>query len=351
MPRIRFVDFRLSDGPLLCGLSQQDGSRCANLANRAQSRLLSCPEQADEGWWGTWAEMAFQVSQTAPYLTTPREVARLEAITLCNRWIPLQNQFYEYLSWNNGRLPKTFQSRGCQFFQQAYTRNNVPTFVDLNPAPQIIAIFPSSTADIGLQVLIQGQDASGTTVYSLDQNNAQALGQYVTLGFPFVVTPMPFSTITGIQKPPTSGPIQFFQMDPVSGAQVLLLTMEPSEQSASYRRYYFANLPSQCCVTTPGTTAQPLTVTALAALEAIPVAADSDYFLIQNLEAIIAEAQSVYYAAKEDAQSKGIAQERHKEAVRLLIGELTRYQGKNDPAVSFRPFGSARLERQSVGMI
>jgi hypothetical protein len=350
--RLRFLDFRLSDAPALCGLAQQDAARVAAIANRAQLRLLNCPEAGDEGWWGTWVEMAFTLSATSPYLTTPREVARLEAITVCNTRIPLQNQFYEYLSWNNGRLPKTFPQvglgRAC--LRQAYMRNNVPTFVDLATPPQKIAVYPTNPADIGLQVLVQGLDQNGQPVYSLDNNNAQVLGEYVTLTFPFAIAPTMLSQITGIQKAPTLGSVSFNQLDPNSGAQVALLTMEPGEQTSGYRRYYFDQLPFSCCPQ-PGQVATPVSVTAIAALEHIPVAADSDYFIIQNLEALIAEAQSVYYAAKEDPQSKAIAAERHKAAVSQLVGELSRYQGKNSLAVNFKPMGSASLERVRIGMI
>jgi hypothetical protein len=203
---------------------------------------------------------------------------------------------------------------------------------------------------VGKQIFIQGQDANGNTLYQLDSNNSNAVGNYLQLAFPFVATTSPLSLLTGIQKDLTYGPVQIFQLDPVTGNQVLLLTMEPGEESANYRRYYFRDLPCNCC-DQPNLPPGPITVTALAALENIPVAADSDYFIIQNLEALIAEAQCVYFAAKEDAQSKAIAGERHKEAIRLLIGELTRYVGKNDPAVNFKPFGSARLERQRISML
>jgi hypothetical protein len=347
MSRLRFAEFRLSEAPSLCGLAREDIPRVSALATRAQNRILSCPEQGDEGWWGTYAEMAFSVSRTSPYLTTPREVARLQVTAVCDRPIPINNQFYEYLRWGNGRLPKFCRPFGpC--LTAAYMRNNVPTFVDLTNAPQFIAVYPTNNADVGKKVLVQGMDANGSTVYSLDANNLNQIGQSVTLAVPFVATPQTFSTITGIQKEATYGPVQIFQMDPSTGATVLLLAMEPSEQSSGYRRYYFDRLPGSCCAGNCSPP-QPVTITAIAALEAIPVAADSDYFLVQNLEALIAEAQSVYYAAKEDANSKAIAGERHKEAVRLLIGELTRYQGKNSPAVNWKPFGSARLERQKIG--
>src|SRR3989442_316999 len=104
--RLRGYDFRLSRAPGLLGLCESDTVSVFAALNTAQRQLLLCKEAGDEGWFGTWAEMAFSISRTSPYLTTPREVARLELATVCNRPVPIQNQFYEYLDFGNGRLPK-----------------------------------------------------------------------------------------------------------------------------------------------------------------------------------------------------------------------------------------------------
>lgn len=353
MPRLRFKDFRLSRGPALVGLCTEDTNRVAQICNSAELRLLNAPEAGDEGWWGTYAEIAFTVSQTAPYWTAGRNVARAQFFNVCETPVPLNNQFAEYLNFGNGRMPKTFRTCGDSILQ-AYTRNTVPTFVDLTTPPQYIAVYPTNPVDVGKRVLLQGTDNNSTIVYSMD-GLIQVLGEYVTIDSPFALSTNQWNSLTGIQKDVTSGSVQFFQVDPTTGAQVLLLTMEPGEETANYRRYYFDRLPPSCCLFTSGgvpaaTTPSNLTVTAIAALEHVPVKVDSDWLLIQNLEALIAEAQSIYYADKESAESKAQSRERHKAAISLLIGECTRYLGKDSPAVNWKPFGSADLSRVRINM-
>lgn len=293
MQRLRLYDCRNSRLPGLVGICPADTPSVANIVNAAQRRLVLCREASDEGWWGSWAEVAFNVlSRTSPYITCPREIARIERIDICQRPVPIHNQFMEYLDFGNGRMPHRCPHDNLGI-TNGYTRNNAVLFRDLGPGPQIIRIYATNPADINAnrRVLVQGVDSNGNVVYSQDGFN-QTTGIFVPVSSPFSDTPMSFNSIDGIQKDVTSGPIQIFQVDPVSGAQVLLSTMEPSELTASYRRYYFNQLPCNCCHV-PQLGTQPLQVTAIVKLELIPVVVDTDYLLIQNLEAITEECQSI----------------------------------------------------------
>jgi len=162
----------------------------------------------------------------------------------------------------------------------------------------------------------------------------------------------------------TSGQVQIFQVDPTSGAQVLLVTMEPSETTAWYRRYYINALPNGCCPTgtiscgtTPCTTPPfpPLPqgmvqILVIAKLNPLPVRYSTDYLLIQNLEAITEEMQAIRYSRIDSTAAQQFAQLKHKEAIGYLNGELIHFYGKELPAIEFKPFGSARLERVVIGM-
>ena len=348
MQRLRLYDCRNSRLPSLIGACTADTPQIAAYVNAAQRRLLFCREAGDEGWIGSWAEVAFNVvSRTTPYITLPREIARVEKVDVCKQPVPIANQFVEYLDFGNGRMPQF--RRDNYGVQRMFTRNNAVTFVDLSNAPQIIRIFATDPADINgsRRVLLQGADGSGNTIYTQD-GFSQVTGVFVPLGAPFADSPMQLSTITGIQKDVTVGPIQVFQIDPTTGAGVLLLTMEPGETVANYRRYYFNNLPCNCCHS-PTLGVQPLQITAIVKLDLVPVVTDTDYLLIQNLEAVTEECQSIRYSEMDNAGAKQMAAERHTQAVRLLQGELVHYLGKTTAAVSFAPFGTARLERQKIG--
>lgn len=347
MQRLRLYDCRNSRLPQVVGKCQSDIVGIRNYVNSAQRRLLMAKEAGEEGWWGTWGEIVFNVSRATPYITLPREVARLMAITVCDRPVPIQNQFFEYTQFGNGRFPKNFC---CRDFLQGYSRNNAVTFTDLSNAPQFLMAIASNAQDFGKRILFQGRDANDNVIYSQDDRGQRITGEFSTFTDPFVVTPQMYSSIFGIQKDVTMGPVRIYQVDPSTGDQVLLLTMEPGEQTASYRRYYFNGLPCMCCPS-PNAPCTQVQVTAIAKLDLIPVTADTDYCLIQNLEAIIEECASVRYSEMDSPQAKTMAAERHIQAIRMLNGELSLYLGRDDVAIQVWPFGSARLEKRRIGTL
>lgn len=353
MPRLRLIDFRLSDGPRVVGICAEDVPRCAKYANRAQQRLIYAKEAGEEGWWGSFAEVAFNgVSQLTPYLTLPREIARVEAFDVCDHPIPLHNPYYEYLQFGNGRMPK-----GCRnhdrwhCLSEAYTRNNAVTFVDQTIFPCILRVYSTAISDIDnpkRKILCQGHNPVNDVIYS--QVGAQQVnGIFTDFDSPFSDLPIQFSSITGFQKDITEGQIQIFQVDPTTGTQTLLLTMEPGETVAGYRRYYLNNLPPSCCRLSNQDPIRPVRVTAIVKLEPIPVVVDTDYLLIQNLEALIEECQSIRMSEMDNVQAQQLAAVHHINAIRLLNSEITHYLGKQSPALNFAPFGSARLEHQRIG--
>lgn len=346
MKRLRLYDCRTSRLPGLIGACVGDQQTVAQYVNTAQRRLLMCKEACDDGWWGTWAEVAFNVSCSQPYITLPREIARIESMAMCDKPIAVQNQFYEYLQFGNGRLPKTRAACRCEI-RQSYTRNNAITFTEMTNAPQYITAYITDDRDIGKRLLVQGNDSSENIIYSTDTDQ-QVTGTFLTLTTPSAQSTMTLSQLTGLQKDVTFGAVRIYQHDPTTGEEILLLTMEPSEETASYRRYYLQGVPRNCCGTNEEGNVQ---ITAIAKLDLIPVVADTDYCLIQNLEAIIEECASVRYAEMDSPTAKAMSQERHKLAIGFLNGELNHYIGKDQVAVNFAPFGSAHLPRQKIGRL
>jgi hypothetical protein len=348
MQRLRLQDCRASRLPRVVGLCQEDGARIAQYVNTAQQRLLYCKEAGNDGWWGTFAEIAFTVNQADPYITTPRNVARMMYATWCDRFVSVQNQFFEYLSFGNGRLPKRFVQECSGGVEQMYSRNNVVTFTDLSTPPQLIRVRITEASDVGKRCVISGTDNNNAVIYSQDGLD-RVQGVFLAFTQPYATTTYQLNTLTGIQKDVTHGDVQFYQVDPTTGDEVLLLTMEPSETTASYRRYYLDNLPRSCCP--PANSSGNVSVTAICKMELLPVYYDTDYCLFQNLEALIEEAQSVRYSEMDNPSSKQMAQEKHMQAVRLLNGELNHYLGADQPAIGFKPFGSASLNRQRIGSL
>lgn len=343
MPRrTRLLDFRTSRGPVAIGLCQGDISGCAAAVNAAEQKLIFDPAQNDNGWYGSWARMAFNVESgdRNPFITAPREVARIENIAVCKRPVPIQNQFYEFLDYGIGPQPRNVP--GCNWLQ-GYERNNAPTFSDL-VAGSVLRVYLTNAVDAGKRVLVQGEDQNDEVIYSQD-GLVQVTGEFLVLAAPFVDSDA-LNLITGIQKDVTYGQVKFYEVDG-DGNERLILTMEPGETVASYRRYQIVGMPTCCCPT-----GSPLQVDAMVKLEYLPAAVDTDYLTpVQNLEAIIEECISLRYSTMDTPNAAGLAAKHHRDAIRLLNGELIHYVGKSRPAVSFKPFGSASLERVNIGML
>lgn len=361
LSRLRLKDMMESELPQLVGVCPGNWPELAKIVNRAQRRLLTCREAGDTGWWGSYAEMAFTVTRNSPYITLPRGVARLIKVNACEHPIELQNQFYEYLQFGSGNLPKTLCGTTCSpctdDFVRGFRRNSVPTFGDLVSTNKFLRIYPTEASDSSLRVLVGCRDANGVTLRQLD-GPLQVQGLFASLIMPWVdlmlpggTTPIELSAITAIQKDVTLGQVHFYQVDMTTGAQTLLLTMDPSETIACYQRYYLHNLPRGCCAAPGASDNSAVQVKAIVKLDLIPAVVDSDYLLIQSEEAIIAEAESARFSDMDAPASKQSAAERHREAVRYLQGQLVHYEGKEQPAISFKPFGSASLINQRVGYL
>lgn len=347
--RLRLYDVRMSRLPGLLGICASDTAQVANWVNTAQRRLLTCREAGNEGWNGTFAEVAFTlVSRNNPFITCPRQIARLEKLVVCKHAVWIQNQFYEYLDFGNGRMPQLYRESYC--LPTAFERNNVITFSELPFSQQVVRIYstdPVVDSESAARVLLQGEDQNSSVIYTQD-GDAQVQGEYVIVDDPFGDSLNSFKNpLSGIQKDVTSGTLQFFAVDPSTGDETMFHTMEPGEQVAGYKRYYLNHLPQGCCLTNPVTTT--LQVSAIAKLELVPVVVDQDYLLLTSLEAIIEECQSIRYSEMDSERAEKLSLVHHQQAVRYLQGELVHLYGKDHPATNFAPFGTARLCRQKIG--
>lgn len=348
MDRKRFIDFRTAiaatpwSAPV--GLCVTDLPALAGLVNLCQERLVTDPVAPDEGWWGTWAKMAFNVSRSSPTIVTPREVARAILLDVCKVPVPIRNDFWEYLEFGRGIQPSGCSSTvGCGTMT-AYEREIVPT---LEPflGNQKIRVYPSDPRDVGKTVIIQGADTNGVQVTHTDAaTGAEVLGEEITLGLPFVDSVNVYGTFGTPQKDVTFGIVTFHQVDQTTLAETGLSKMAQTELTGQYRQYFINGLPNNCC-NVPGGVVQ---VSAQCKLDLVPVVADSDYLLIQSIPALLSEAQCVRYESMENKTSAALAAAHHQKALTLLFGQLQHFLGNERPAIRVPIFGSDRLKLQPI---
>jgi hypothetical protein len=348
---LRLKDVRQSRIPQVIGLCAADNGELPQFVNEAQRRLIKAG--GETGWWGSWMRTAFNVDTVNdPFITCPRSIARLIDMDVCRHPVRIQNEFYEFLEAGIGLQPQNNcgvdSLRNCNLME-SYDRGLFPTFSDLVPGNKRLRFYITDAADVSRRVIVQGMDGNGQVIRSLD-GHFQIQGIALTFSTPFVQTPFDISFISGLQKDQTIGIVQIYEYDTTTGTQRLISTMEPTEEVAGYRRYFLNGGPASCCdpAATGTTTVQ---VTAMAKLAFIPVVADTDYLVIQDLDALKEACQAVRYGEMDDSTSAQQTQLRRSNAIGLLNGELRHHLGKDRPAVNFAPWGTARLQNQCIGSL
>lgn len=350
--RLQVHDWRASRAPAVLGICASDLGSVLSYLNEATQRLLMAPEVGDEGWFGSYAKVVFNVDPNIPYITAPREVARLSALDVCRNPIRVQNQWFEFLDFGpklqkqNACDTNCSTSRHCTVLQ-AYDRGIVPTPID-PPVGNKIRLFYNN-ADNLKTLFFQGTDQNGNLITSL-YNGKQVNGFFMTLDSsqPFVDSAYALNSLSNIAKDITQFPVSIYAIDPATGNQLPLATFAPSQTSGSYRRYFLAGLPDRCndCDSPPAQ-AQ---VTAMAKLEFVPMTNDTDFLIIGNLAALKEECMAIRFGEMDVSEAETKAARHHKNAIRLLNGELAHMEGKRQPALNYRPFGRGTLQRAFISM-
>lgn len=319
--RLTLQDIKQSTIPEKLGICANDTARLAAIVNDAQHRLIFAGGEA--GFWGTWSKVRFSVSATNPYITLPREFARIINMAIGKYPIYIRNEFYEVLPGGIGPLPPSNCADWCGTVA-GYERGIWPTKVDLTDSNQLLRVYVTDNRDVGTDVFFRALDANGNEINSQQGLNA-VNGFYLRLASPFVDSTFVVSKILSMDKPMTYGDIILYQVDQTTGVEVLLSRYLASETKPAYRRYYLHPITNCNCPS--------FTVTALAKHEHIPVVRDTDPLILGNLPALTEMCQALRHYSMDVGVAHQLAGSHERRAVRLLRQELDHYLGKLTPAV------------------
>lgn len=319
--------------PELVGICADDTYRLAALVNEAQQRLIYAGKEA--GWWEGWVKTRFSVTAAAPYITLPREFARIINMSVCEQPIYIHNEFYEVLPGGPGPMPDTACCSDWCGSVAGYERGVWPTRVDLTPTNQRLRVYATDDRDLGNKMLFVGLDQNGNTIYDMDGLNTST-GFYITLMNPFMDSGFDVSKITSVVKPVTYGDVLVYQVDQTTGDEVLLSRYLASETNPAYRRYYISPLCTSCTS---------YTVNALAKVEFIPAMRDTDPLIIGNIPALTEMCQALRGYSQEVTAAREMAKESEKRAIKLLKQELDHYMGVEHPAVVVDSMQQASFQR------
>lgn len=349
--RTRLSDISSTRIPDVLGVCSDDFPRLASYLNQAIEELIY--DSGEDGFWGGYHKVVFNVTRTDPYITLPPQYARIISMDICRRPVPVQNEHYEFLEFGIGlQVPCTNESPflGMQCGTlQGFDRNVVSTAYDLTPTNQYLRIYITDARDIGAKILISGAlDGNGVGIYTTDVND-QVDGFFMLADQPFTTSPSIVTSFLAFGKPVTYGDVLLYQVDATTGDEVLLSRYTPQETNPTYRRYFIKSLPCGCCQspTNPGY----VQVTTLLKVEYAPVVNPSDYLIIGNRAALKAKCESIRYSEVDNLASQAMAVKKNADAIALLNKELSHEIGKSRPAINVAPFGSARLENQCIGTL
>jgi hypothetical protein len=326
-------DIKRSRIPEVMGICADDTASLSSVVNEAQERLIYAGK--DAGWWQGWVKTRFSVTSAAPYITLPRDFARIINMSVCETPIYIHNEFYEVLPGGPGPMPDESCCSDWCGSVAGYERGVWPSSRDLDSTNQRLRIYTTDDRDLGNKMLIVGKDQNGNVIYGMDGLH-QVQGFYMTFLDPFVDSDFEVSEITGIVKPVTYGDILLYQVDQTSGAQVLLSRYLASETNPAYRRYYI----NPIC-----TTCGSYTVNAVAKLEYIPAYRDTDPLIIGNIPALLEMCQALRGYSQEVTAAHEMAEKHEARAIRLLKREMDHYLGNQQPAVTVDRVQGASFRR------
>lgn len=346
--RVTLADVLASRLPSTVGLCSTDVTGVAAIVNASQQRILFCREVGDSSWFNCWVELNVNLTQDEPIITLPWGFSTIIGLDVCKSPIPFRNQFWEFMQWGIGKLPKNTCNKNRCAPLEALDRGYSPVFSDVVPPSKKLRLYLTDAGDEGKQVLVGYRDQNDIPVRTLN-GAIQVDGEVLTLVPPFVDTTNEVSVVTGLLKDITLGRVTVYELDTVTGDQRLISFMEPGETVAAYRRYFVNNLPKNCC--NPPNTTDSTQVQVLAKVDLVPVRVPSDYLTIANVEALVHEAQAIRYSEIDEPNAKQMSDYHHTAAIRLLQGQLVHQFGTQTPSVSFKPFGSASLSCARVGTV
>lgn len=275
-------------------------------------------------WWGTWRRL--QVCATGGCISWPREVATVEAFSLCGTGVQIYNQWYEFR--DEVQAPDTCCCNQSCGPASLLDRNPSPQFIDTD-CPVKVRIYPVLPSDAGRRVLLQGFDTIGNPIRTLD-GTTWVDGEYLTLGGTATTSKKTFapSGLTGVQKPITNGRLNVFGVDE-NGNETKIAIWEPSEVTPMYRRSYLADF--SCCCTA--------NVEAIVRLELIPALVDSDWLFISSIAAIKHMMKAIQ---REDRNQYQEAEREIQLALRALRNQEEKYSPQKGMRVNVEIHGTAR---------
>ena len=301
--------------PDILGMCETD-TRFVQIVNEAHKRLV------DEGkWWGTFQNYYIYIGSDGS-LVWPRQVAAIESFAINDSPSRIRNGWYSYLETGYGI--RTACQNSCE--TQMIDQGTAVVYEDMPDNTNYLQVYSEVAEDAAARILLQGYDGNGTWIRTLD-GSTWVDGEYVSISTTVQTTTNIFSTVTGVIKPITNGPVRLsYYLAP--GPAVPIGYYEATETIPEYRKTLIpglANVPNYTCPNDPTTIIQKRLLQTVVKLDHVDVVTDNDFLVIGNIPALKMACKAVQFENQEN-QEKAVGY--WAQARDLLLKELNHYQGE-----------------------
>lgn len=262
---------------------------CANsddfksLLNEAVQRLV---RRGD--WPGTVVPIFLCVKSGC--LVWPRYVSKVRRINKCHQEVKVGNLWYDFINRNSSEFGQWFGSINgvlgnyCNPQYRMMNKGFTCTYSDIPASNCLIRFYPLCQADVGRTIQIFGLDNNGQPLQTQINGGTWVQGITITLALPFGTTTAYVRQIDRVIKQTTQKNVMGYAYDPATTMLYDIAVYEPSETLPSYEKdqLYLNN----CCC-------EGQSVSALVKLKYIPVQADTDLVLIDNVTALKYAVQAI----------------------------------------------------------
>lgn len=288
----------------------------------ADDRFLSYVNEAYEALveemkaWGTiWK---YQICVTGGCITWPRQIAAIEAVSVCDQPLTIRNHWFEFMESGPGPQGDG-ECGGCGCSLQLFDRPPAVGFADLAGTNKKIRVYADVAEDADAKILLQGYDENNNWIRT-QVDGEWVDGEYVTISTTVQVSTKFFSALTGVQKPITNGTVRLFEYDTDLTTQRAIAIYEPDETVPWYRRSLINGLSNM----SGDSECETKTVIVMAKLDFIPLKNDTDFLIISSLPALKDMCQSVRKAENNLDSESASWQVR---AIRKLQRQNRHYKG------------------------
>jgi len=288
-------------------------------------------------WWGTVQAIVGCVYDGC--IVWPKKIDAVLGLAVCGRNVPLANQWYEFVpfndqhrhwaeQWHCGHRPNLVEFIGT-----------VPTFVPVTPAnPIFVQLTCDNPIDYGKTVTIYGNDVNGKEITAVRSDGSTQRGVVLTLAATPPVTPTLLTSWYATTKDLTVG--QVWAWSYVAGTGITGCIASYSGGDINPQFPYSRIRGFKTC--------QPVRISALVKLGYEAVVQASDIVPLDCLDAIKAMIQAI---KKREAGADDEAAQFELQAIRRLNLQLRNHLPIEQFVVAFNPFGDASMNRVTGGFM